>query len=95
MKTRILNLLSKVAVFQSNTLGKRPDLLIHFWACFTASLVGGYYGVALINFMGIGKEYLDSKKLGNKWDWMDIAANFIGSLAGLGANRVFWVIINL
>lgn len=31
---------------------------------------------------GVGKEYGDKKAPGNKWDWLDIAADALGSLIG-------------
>ena len=31
---------------------------------------------------GVGKEYGDKKAPGNKWDWLDIVADALGSLAG-------------
>ena len=86
--------LNRLATWQSNLLANRPDLLKHFWVCFAAALIGSHYGLVIINLVGFGKEYLDSKKPDNKWDWLDIAANFIGSLAGYGLNRVIWLIIN-
>jgi hypothetical protein len=89
-----MEVLNKFAQLQSDLLAKRPDLFKHFWVCFAASAIGSHYGLLLINLIGFGKEYLDSKKPDNKWDWLDVLANFLGSLAGYGLNRLIWLLIN-
>jgi hypothetical protein len=93
MEKLIWNPLNKFAQLQSDLLAKRPDLFKHFWVCFAASAIGSHYGLVGINLIGFGKEYLDSKKPDNKWDWLDILANFLGSLAGYGLNRLIFKII--
>lgn len=34
---------------------------------------------------GFGKEYGDRCAVGNRWDWLDIAADFAGAVAGTAA----------
>lgn len=91
----LLVILNSFANYQSKLLAKRQDLFKHFWVCFAIALLGGTYGFVGANLVGFYKEYRDSKKPDNKWDWLDVAANFLGSLAGYGLNRVIWLIINL
>lgn len=59
----------------------------HFIMCgFAALLIGlinPIYGVCFGAGIGIGKEYGDSKAVGNTWSWSDLAADFLGVLAGV------------
>lgn len=50
----------------------------HFGVCLIASIVSPWLAVGL----ALGKEYGDSKAVGNKWDWMDIVADAVGVLIG-------------
>lgn len=50
----------------------------HFGVCLVASIISPWLGIGL----AIGKEYGDSKAVGNKWDWQDILADAIGVLVG-------------
>ena len=72
------------------------DKVLHFGACFVAAAAvsallsaegagavaavtgGASSGMAL----GIGKEYGDRCAPGNKWDWADIVADALGTVAG-------------
>ena len=48
-------------------------------ATFSHALIAGFIaGVAV----GVGKEYGDKCAPGNRWDWMDIAADVLGSVLG-------------
>jgi uncharacterized protein YfiM (DUF2279 family) len=42
----------------------------------------GLYGAAFALGLGIGKEYGDSRAVGNKWDWLDIVADVLGCAVG-------------
>lgn len=44
----------------------------------TATAAGIVAGMAL----GIGKEYGDKTAAGNRWDWYDILADFVGAILG-------------
>lgn len=55
------------------------DKLYHFSICLIASLVHPWLAVGL----ALGKEYGDSKAVGNKWDWFDILADALGIILGL------------
>lgn len=46
---------------------------------FTTSLVGG---AALAIATGAGKEYGDSKSVGNHWCWWDLLADGLGAISG-------------
>ena len=71
----------KILLYLSKLTGIRPDLFLHFGACFAPSIFG-LYGVAFALGLGIGKEYGDSKAAGNKWDWLDIVADVAGCAVG-------------
>ena len=58
------------------------DKFKHFSVCYFSGLFGTH-GAAFGMGLGIGKEYGDSKAIGNKWDWLDIAADFAGAISGL------------
>ena len=81
------------------------DKIQHFGACLLVGLVAsiiiaiiskGYWSASISGIMsgiaiGIGKEYGDSKAIGNWWDWRDILADAIGAVVGacIGALLVF------
>lgn len=46
-----------------------------YWQSFLAGMTAGLA-------IGVGKEYGDSCAVGNRWDWLDIMADAIGSLFG-------------
>lgn len=66
------------------------DKFLHAGVCFLATAIGvlttfwlgkvsalfcgGLFAIGL----GLGKEYGDSKAVGNKWDWGDIVADIVG-----------------
>ena len=54
------------------------DKLYHFVATLVVSLVSTKLALGL----SIGKEYGDSKAVGNYWSWEDIAADTAGMLVG-------------
>lgn len=72
------------------------DKYLHFGACafvsvaitvvliligtsWFAALLGGFYaGMAA----GLGKEYGDKVNPTNRWDWQDVLADLVGSVAG-------------
>lgn len=72
------------------------DKLYHFAACAIVALVTSFtmlflHGTLAISLLsgalsgiaiGVGKEYGDSKAVGNKWDWYDILADAIGAFVG-------------
>lgn len=64
------------------------DKILHCGVCAIASLVVGLIdplaGAAFAIGLGLGKEYGDSKARGNKWDWLDIAADAVGTMIGTG-----------
>lgn len=69
-------------------IGIGKDKLYHFGVCFATTIAvgvvfGAISGFLSAMFLGIGKEYGDSKAYGNKWSWGDIIANTIGATAGL------------
>lgn len=75
----------------------QKDKKQHFGVCMTATLVAAVVnrlagssdneaavaGANLAIGLAAGKEYGDSKAIGNKWDWHDIAADAAGIFAGL------------
>ena len=71
----------KLLIYLSNLTHIRPDLFLHFGACFVPSLFG-IIGVAFALGLGVGKEYGDSRAVGNKWDWLDIVADVAGCAVG-------------
>ena len=79
----------RIIIYLSKLTGIRPDLFLHFGACFIPSLFG-LYGVAFALGLGIGKEYGDSQAIGNKWEWIDILADVLGCGAGLGLHYIIF-----
>ena len=80
----------------------KKDKLLHALVCFGATFVGFGYMRIFCDFtpsftaslllpmgLGFGKEYGDSKASGNKWDWWDIVADFVG--IGIGMEILFVV----
>ena len=75
----------------------QKDKILHFAVCAIAAFVcasivgamsknefaGATAGFAMAMGLGIGKEYGDSKAKGNKWDWLDILADFLGAVTGV------------
>ena len=63
------------------------DKILHFGvslaSTFVISLVSPTAGVAFTLGAGVGKEYGDSRALGNNFDFGDLLADCIGILAGL------------
>lgn len=54
-------------------------ILAHTTAEPTPCIVGGWLcGM----FLGVGKEFGDSRASGNAWSWSDMFYNFIGATAG-------------
>lgn len=71
------------------------DKYLHFTCCMLIALiatailglmsnwyVGALAGLSTAMGTGVGKEYGDCKSPGNKWDWKDILADFIGAIVG-------------
>ncbi len=58
---------------------KHKDKLLHFSACFLATLLSPWLALGL----ALGKEYGDHKAQGNRWDWLDMLANISGILLAL------------
>ena len=60
------------------------DKLLHFTLSavisFAMSLASPIAGVSFTLGKGLGKEYGDSKAVGNKWDWFDILATGAGGV---------------
>jgi len=69
-------------------LTKHTDKLLHFGVCaistFAISLVSPTAGVSFTLGLALGKEYGDSKAVGNSWDWWDLMADAIGIVVGTG-----------
>lgn len=61
------------------------DKLLHFLACFAATFVSPWLAVGL----AIGKEYGDSRAIGNKWDWMDMLVNATGIALAMTIKTIF------
>ena len=58
-----------------------------FWLGKVASVICG----ALFSLgLGLGKEYGDSKAVGNKWDWLDIVADCLGILTAVSVVILGW-----
>jgi putative lipoprotein len=55
-------------------------MLIAFWV---GLFFGAWWGVAASVAAGVGKEAYDSRPGGTGWDWMDIAADGVGTAVGL------------
>ncbi len=45
----------------------------------TPAIVGGWLAAM---FLGVGKEFGDSRATGNSWSWRDMFCNFIGASVG-------------
>ena len=61
------------------------DKLYHFIVCLLASLIHPLFALGL----ALGKEYGDSKAVGNHWCWADLGADFCGMLVG----GILWICI--
>ena len=72
------------------------DHVFHFLVCAIATLFSYYLMSLLFPFapciascwflpagLGIGKEYGDHCATGNRWDWSDILADFLGIIAAI------------
>lgn len=61
------------------------DKLKHFAACLAITLIVGLihpiFGAAVAMAVGVAKEVYDSKR-GGEFDWLDIAADVVGTLCG-------------
>ena len=70
------------------------DKILHALVCAGATLISFLYMRMFFPFgpaitaswlfpmgLGLGKEYGDSKASGNAWDWWDIVADAVGTLA--------------
>lgn len=68
----------------------------HFLVCMAAAFIAGIpffitgkplfalvAGASFSAGLALGKEYGDSKAIGNKWDWMDIIADAGGLIVGV------------
>lgn len=71
----------------SGVLGVGIDKPAHFIVSFIYSFIVGFVLGGICGFvagisLGIGKEYGDSKSVGNYWSWGDILADVLGSLVG-------------
>ena len=74
------------------------DKYAHFCVCAIVALLVGVFGmvmkmtpimIAYCGFVaamgaGLGKEYGDKVNPKNKWDWMDVLADFLGAVTGCG-----------
>ena len=60
----------------------QKDKKLHFAVNFACSVIGGIYGILFGLGASLGKEYGDSKAVGNKWDWYDIIADIDGLIIG-------------
>lgn len=62
------------------------DKILHFGVCFIASFILTFVskdaGIFFASGLGIGKEYGDSKAVGNHWDNFDLLADGLGLLCG-------------
>lgn len=55
-------------------------ILAHTTTESTPCIVGGFLAGM---FLGVGKEFGDSRASGNSWSWSDIGYNTIGALIGM------------
>ncbi|MBQ9253216.1 MAG: hypothetical protein IJ180_00410 [Bacteroidales bacterium] len=69
------------------------DKKLHFAVNFVSAFIGGIYGVCFGLGASVGKEYGDSKAVGNKWDWLDIIADCIGLGVGFVFNRLLLIVV--
>lgn len=74
----------------------QKDKMLHFTVCaFVAFVIAvgigwlseDFFCAAVAGFcsgfaIGAGKEYGDSKAVGNKWDWHDLSADTLGAITG-------------
>ena len=54
-------------------------IIAHTTTSPTPAIVGGWLAAM---FLGVGKEFGDSRATGNSWSWRDMFCNFIGSSVG-------------
>lgn len=69
------------------------DKFLHFGINFTVALLVGIYGVIFGLGLSLGKEYGDSKAIGNKWDWKDIVADLLGLVVGFAMHKLVCCLI--
>ena len=83
------------------------DKKLHFSCCMLIALVvtlffsvfSLWYTSAATGLLtaigtGVGKEYGDSKAVGNKWDWYDILADSLGAIVGSAIGVVPMLLYN-
>ncbi len=81
------------------------DKKLHFICCMLIALattiligslsnwyVGGLAGLLTAMGTGVGKEYGDKINPYNKWDWYDILADLIGTIAGISIGMLALII---
>lgn len=61
----------------------------HFTTDPTPAILGGFFSGL---FLGVGKEYGDSRAGGNCWSWKDMVFNLIGSVIGSMGGFVAYLI---
>lgn len=52
-----------------------------------------YSGFGIAMAAGVGKEYGDKLSPSNRWDWYDVLADTLGSLAGIGIILILALVI--
>lgn len=82
MKKALINLLNRISKF----LHIPADKIAHFGVNFILALTGLFriwLAVGLCIGASIGKEYGDSKAIGNRWSFGDILADLLGMGCGI------------
>lgn len=67
-----------------------PDKFKHFAVCLVASILNPLFALGL----AFGKEYGDSKAVGNKWSWLDILFDILGCAVGMAIHLWIFKSIN-
>lgn len=63
--------------------------IAHFTTVPVPAILGGFFSGL---FLGIGKEFADSRVSGNFWSWNDMIYNIIGSIIGCCGGFVTYLI---
>lgn len=68
------------------------NTLKHLGITFGLSLIGGIYGACAAAGASVTKEWCDKQSYGH-WCWVDLAADTIGTVLGLVANKLImnWI----
>lgn len=71
----------------------------HFLVCLISSLSVGlispFAGFVFAMGLGFGKEFGDSRAIGNHWDWKDVGADLGGAVLGTSGAILFRFLLSL